>query len=235
MRKLSAILVCLVLLLFLPVTASADVGPKPSVQITFTGIQGQTYYGTLLSQRNTTGPASAWDGKGAYPEWKPDGEEDIWQKYINYQDADGYFFHERVDLLIVAPNSAEKLTAVIDSAYTFGIPVILFDRKTNSEKYTAFMGADNYLVGKTMGELIGEEMGGQGTLVEITGLKGSSSAIERHRGFTEAIAAYPNIRLISSELGDWTQKSGEEAMMTVIAKETVIFFVAGIVTLISTH
>ena len=138
-----------------------------------------------------------------------------------------HFIHERVDLLIVAPNSAEKLTAVIDSAYNLGIPVILFDRKTNSEKYTAFMGADNYLVGKTMGELIGEEMGGQGTLVEITGLKGSSSAIERHRGFIEAIAAYPNIRLISSELGDWTQKSGEEAMKTVIAKETDIDCVFG--------
>ena len=138
-----------------------------------------------------------------------------------------HFIHERVDLLIVAPNSAEKLTAVIDSAYNLGIPVILFDRKTNSDKYTAFMGADNYLVGKTMGELIGEEMGGQGTLVEITGLKGSSSATERHRGFIEAIAAYPNIRLISSELGDWTQKSGEEAMKTVIAKETDIDCVFG--------
>lgn len=92
MRKLSAILVCLALLLFLPVTARADIGPKPSVQITFTGIQGQTYYGTLLSQRNSTGPASAWDGREAYPDWKPDGEEDIWQKFITYQDSDGYFF-----------------------------------------------------------------------------------------------------------------------------------------------
>ncbi len=92
MRKLNSILVCLVLLLFLPVTASADMGPKPSVQITFTGIQGQTYYGTLLSQRSSTGPASAWDGREEYPDWKRDGEEDIWQKFINYQDADGYFF-----------------------------------------------------------------------------------------------------------------------------------------------
>ena len=54
-----------------------------------------------------------------------------------------HFIDKKVDLLIVAPNSAEKLTAVIDSAYDSGIPVILFDRKTNSEKYTAFMGADN--------------------------------------------------------------------------------------------
>ena len=137
------------------------------------------------------------------------------------------FIREKVDLLIVAPNSAEKLTAVIDSAYDCGIPVILFDRKTNSDKYTAFMGADNYLVGKTMGLLIATQMGGKGTLVEITGLKGSSAAIERHRGFLEAIADFPGIRLISSELGDWTQESGEKAMSEVLSHETAIDCVFG--------
>ena len=138
-----------------------------------------------------------------------------------------HFIDEKVDLLIVAPNSAERLTSVIDSAYDCGIPVILFDRTTNSDKYTAFMGADNYLVGKTMGELIATQMGGKGTLVEITGLKGSSAAIERHRGFAEAISAYPDIRLISSELGDWTQESGENAMKEVLSRETAIDCVFG--------
>ena len=138
-----------------------------------------------------------------------------------------HFIDERVDLLIVAPNSAEKLTAVIDSAYDCGIPVILFDRTTNSNKYTALMGADNYLVGKTMGQLIATQMGGKGTLVEITGLKGSSAAIERHRGFTEVIAQFPEIRLISSELGDWTQQSGEKAMKDILTRETAIDCVFG--------
>lgn len=138
-----------------------------------------------------------------------------------------HFIREKVDLLIVAPNSAERLTSVIDSAYDSGIPVILFDRKTNSDKYTAFMGADNYLVGKTMGKLIATQMEGKGTLVEITGLKGSSAAIERHRGFLESIADYPEIRLISSELGDWTQESGEKAMSEVLSSETAIDCVFG--------
>ena len=138
-----------------------------------------------------------------------------------------HFIREKVDLLIVAPNSAEKLTAVIDSAYDSGIPVILFDRKTNSEKFTALMGADNYLVGKTMGRLIAQQMEGRGTLVEITGLKGSSAAIDRHRGFTEAIADFPEIRLVSSELGDWTQESGRKAMADILKTVTDIDCVFG--------
>ncbi|MGN0281406.1 MAG: substrate-binding domain-containing protein [Prevotella sp.] len=138
-----------------------------------------------------------------------------------------HFIREKVDLLIVAPNSAERLTAVIDSAYDCDIPVILFDRKTNSDKYTAFMGADNYLVGKTMGQLIAKQMEGKGTLVEIMGLKGSSAAIERHRGLLESIADFPEIRLISSGQGDWTQESGEKAMGEVLSRETAIDCVFG--------
>ena len=138
-----------------------------------------------------------------------------------------HFIDERVDLLVVAPNSAVRLTSIIDSAYDCGIPVILFDRKTSSDKYTAFMGADNYLVGNTMGRLIATQMGGSGTLVEITGLKGSSAAIERHRGFVDAVAEFPRIRLVSSELGDWTQESGEKAMTEVLTRETHIDCVFG--------
>ena len=138
-----------------------------------------------------------------------------------------HFIREKVDLLIVAPNSAEKLTAVIDSAYDCGIPVILFDRKTNSDKYTALMGADNYLVGKTMGQLIARQMQGKGTLVEITGLKGSSAAIDRHRGFLEGLANYPDIRVVSSELGDWTEQSGEKAMEEILKHVTAIDCVFG--------
>lgn len=138
-----------------------------------------------------------------------------------------HFIDERVDLLIVAPNSAASLTPVIDKAYDSGIPVILFDRRTNSNKYTAYMGADNYAIGNTMGKLIANDMHGKGTLVEITGLKGSSPAIERHRGFLEAISQYPQIRLISSELGDWTEESGSKAMAEVLRHDTGIDCVFG--------
>lgn len=138
-----------------------------------------------------------------------------------------HFIEEKVDLLIVAPNSAERLSHVIDSAYDCGIPVILFDRKTNSDKYMAYMGADNYDIGHTMGNLIATQMNGSGTLVEITGLKGSSPAIERHRGFLAAVSRYPQIRLISSELGDWTEESGSKAMTEVLRHETRIDCVFG--------
>jgi signal transduction histidine kinase/DNA-binding response OmpR family regulator/ABC-type xylose transport system substrate-binding protein len=126
------------------------------------------------------------------------------------------FIDEPVDLLIVSPNQVNTISTVIDKAYARGIPVILFDRKTDSKNYTAFMGADNFEIGKTMGTLIANTLNGRGKVVEIMGLKGSSPAIERHRGFAEALQRYPGITLITSEQGDWTEQSGEQAMRKVL-------------------
>ena len=92
LRKVLSLLICLILVLNLPVTAKADIGPKPSVRITFTGIKGETYYGTLLSERRSTGPATAWNGYEEYRDWKPENEKPIWEKFIAYEDTDGYYF-----------------------------------------------------------------------------------------------------------------------------------------------
>lgn len=92
------------------------------------------------------------------------------------------FVNDGVDILIVAPNQMNTVTPAIENAYNKGIPVILFDRKTGSDKYTAFIGADNVKMGRTMGEYIASRLGGKGRVLEITGLKGSSPAIERHQG-----------------------------------------------------
>ena len=137
------------------------------------------------------------------------------------------FIKKKVDLLIVAPNSVVPLSSVIDKAYDSGIPVIYFDRKTNSNKYTAFMGADNYEIGYTMGNLIANRMGGKGTLVEIRGLKGSSPAMDRHRGFAKALAKFPKINVISCGEDNWTEKSGRKAMKEVLRNTTDIQCVFG--------
>lgn len=110
-----------------------------------------------------------------------------------------------IDLLIVAPNQVATISPAIDRAYDKGIPVIVFERKTNSRKYTAFMSADNYEMGRVMGEYIVTRLGGQGHVLEIKGLAGSSPAIERHRGFTDALRMAPQIELTDSLQGDWTE------------------------------
>ena len=116
-----------------------------------------------------------------------------------------------IDLLIVAPNQVATISPAIDRAYDKGIPVIVFERKTSSQKYTAFMSADNFEMGRVMGEYIASQLHGKGRVMEIMGLKGSSPAIERHNGFADALKDYPNIETVATLQGDWTEESGYEA------------------------
>ena len=113
--------------------------------------------------------------------------------------------NEGIDLLIVAPNQVSTISPAIDRAYDKGIPVIVFERKTNTKKYTAYMGADNYEMGHLMGEYVATRLNERGRIIEVMGLKGSSPAIERHNGFREAIAQHPGIQVIATLQGDWTE------------------------------
>ena len=110
-----------------------------------------------------------------------------------------------VDLLIVAPNQIATISPAIDRAFDQGIPVIVFERKTNSRKFTAFMGADNYEMGSVMGQHIISRLKGHGSVLEIKGLAGSSPAIERHNGFITALKNAPDVKVVASLQGDWTE------------------------------
>ena len=122
-----------------------------------------------------------------------------------------------VDLLIISPNQVHSITPVIDKAYDKGIPIILFDRKTDSQKYTAFIGADNVKVGKAIGEFIAKTLRGKGKVIEIKGLDKSSPAIDRHKGFVQALSKYPNIQLKRTLSSEWTTESGYRSMKNAIA------------------
>ena len=128
------------------------------------------------------------------------------------------FIKEGVNLLIVSPNQIHTISSVIDKAYDAGIPVILFDRKTDSKKYTAFIGADNYEAGYEIGYFIGQQLDGKGNIAEICGLQASSPAIERNRGFMDALKNYSGIKVIARKHGDWVKESGVMAMDSVLSQ-----------------
>ena len=121
-----------------------------------------------------------------------------------------------IDLLIVSPNESAPITQIVEEVFRQGIPVIVLDRKIESENYTAQISADNYLIGKEAGRYAAKLLNGKGNIVEIWGLKGSSPAIERHKGFSEVISKYPNIKIIFSETGEWFKQGGTKMMKLAI-------------------
>lgn len=114
--------------------------------------------------------------------------------------------NQKIDLLIVSPNESKPLTEAVENLYKKGIPIIFIDRKTDSQNYTAFIGADNYEIGKTVGKFIASKFNGQANIVEVKLEMTSSPAIERNRGFMAEVATHSNLKIVA----DLETKNGLE-------------------------
>ena len=94
---------------------------------------------------------------------------------------------QKVDLLIVSPNEAAPITPIVEKAYSKDIKVIIVDRKTTSQDYTAYVGASNYEVGINAATFANSVLKGKGNILEISDIPGSSADIDRHKGFTDFV------------------------------------------------
>lgn len=126
------------------------------------------------------------------------------------------FVNGGVDILVVAPNDYRSVAPAIVRARKHGIPVVLFDRKADTKDYTAFIGGDNVAAGRAMGNyalslISGSRQGQVGTILELTGGKASSPALDRHRGFRSVMKGNKHVdyRFIDT---DWTSEENYRTM-----------------------
>lgn len=121
-----------------------------------------------------------------------------------------------VDLLVVAPIDA-TITKAIERVYDKGIPVIVFDRRTNSSKYTAYIGADNNEMGKNMARYLTSQTKETARVIEICGLMSSSPAIGRKEGFDKEAATHHNINIVEHVEADWTEQTAFSMMDSLLS------------------
>lgn len=127
------------------------------------------------------------------------------------------FVDDGVDLLIVSPGLV-TISKAIDRAYEKGIPVIVFDRRTRSDKYTAYIGADNNNIGKAMGEYISSASPAGSRVIELCGLSSSSPAIERSMGFDSIAEKRSNLAIVEKIYSDWTEQGGFRVMDSLLSQ-----------------
>lgn len=106
--------------------------------------------------------------------------------------------NEDIDLFIISPNESQPLKEIIEKLNKKGIPIILIDRKSNTDKYSAFVGADNYEIGKTAGNYLNDKIKYSGNILEVELPMTFSPATERHSGFAEAIYKSNHLKIVNT-------------------------------------
>ena len=116
------------------------------------------------------------------------------------------------DLLVVAPAESAPIAPAIARVRAKGIPVVFFDRKAETQDYTAFIGGDNEEAGRSVGSYavtLAQETGARlkhkPMVLEVTGSLTTSPAQERHRGFASMMEGNDALDYVMME-GDWTSE-----------------------------
>ncbi|MEY8781546.1 substrate-binding domain-containing protein [Allomuricauda sp. XS_ASV26] len=133
---------------------------------------------------------------------------------------------DSVDVLIVSPIQSKPITAVVRKAINASIPVLVVDRKTEDQQYTAYLGADNIEIGRNAAkEIIASNRKDSIRIIEIRGMAGSSPAEERTMGFQQVINQFKNAKIVAKIEGDWEKESIQESLRQLLNNDIKVDYV----------
>jgi ABC-type sugar transport system substrate-binding protein len=117
--------------------------------------------------------------------------------------------------LIIGAATTDVANPILDRCEKEGIPVVIVDRKVNSEKYTTFVSSDNnFMATKALGKLI-ELIGDKGKIAIVQGIPGSGPAVERNAAYDALLKKHPNVKAVQ-QAGDWSRASGQRVIENII-------------------
>lgn len=131
------------------------------------------------------------------------------------------FIAQGVDAIILAPVVETGWEPVLIEAKQAKIPVVLVDRGikvSDDSLYATLIASDFVAEGKMAAEWMAKKLSGKGNIVELQGTPGSAPAIDRKKGFEEALKAHADLKIIASQSGDFRRSNGKEVMEALLKK-----------------
>jgi ribose transport system substrate-binding protein len=121
------------------------------------------------------------------------------------------YIAQKVDVIIINAVEKDALAPAVKRAMDAGIKVVEVDR-TVSTPVTVTIKANDYDIGYAAGKRMVETLGGKGNVVELQGSAAASPTIDRHKGFMDAIAGSPDIKVVGSNNADYDEAKGLQVM-----------------------
>src|SRR5258708_36618345 len=116
-----------------------------------------------------------------------------------------------------AKPSKARVAAVTQAAER-GIPVVMVDRRVDSDNFVTFVTASDSMMGRLFAQWIVEKLHGKGNVIILGGQAGSSPNENRVKPAMQVFSAYPGIKILDTVYSDWSPVKGKQVMQAVIAK-----------------
>jgi ribose transport system substrate-binding protein len=123
------------------------------------------------------------------------------------------------DVLILSAAASDVVDPAGQAAMEAGVPVVTLDRDVADPAHrVSYVEGDNCEMGRLQAEFIVEQLGGQGNVVELSGIAGASPAEERLRCANEVFAANPGITILEQAYANWSPTEGQTIMANWLAQ-----------------
>jgi len=146
-----------------------------------------------------------------------DSQNDSARELSNMEDL----LTQGVDLILINPTDSDAVGNAIKAANKAGIPVITLDRGANHGEVVTHVASDNIAGGLMAGEYIVELLGGEGKVVELEGIAGTSAARDRGQGFNKALEG-TNVEVVAKQVADFDRTKGLSVMENILQAQPEI-------------
>ena len=124
------------------------------------------------------------------------------------------FIAQGVDGILLAPQTRSGWDEVLWEAREAEIPVVLLDRGVDApeELWVTQISSDFAFEGREAGKWAAKKLNGKGKVAELFGDPAADPAILRSEGFMEIMKDYPDIEIVESKTGEWSQDKGRQVV-----------------------
>lgn len=141
----------------------------------------------------------------AYAQTKPgvkvvmvDAQSDVQKQFSQVEN----FVAQKVDAIILNPCELEASTPAVDYVKKAGIPLVLVNQVTKTPG-DSYIGSNDFEAGRMAMEAIAKKLNGQGGVLMLHGIMGTSAQLQREAGAREVFAKYPGLKLVDHQTASW--------------------------------
>jgi len=124
----------------------------------------------------------------------------------------------RPDAAVFVPVHATAMSDSVRELNAAGIPVVNYLNRLDQGKFVTFVGSDDYRLARDIAAYLFKHIGGKGNIVILEGVPAAVTSRERVRGFRDAIAEWPGIRVAASRAADYQQETARRVMAELLAQ-----------------
>ncbi|HBQ46167.1 MAG TPA: hypothetical protein DD737_03685 [Ruminococcaceae bacterium] len=134
----------------------------------------------------------------------------------------------RPDAIVLAAADYEKMAQPVQDAIDAGIPVVMVDSDVNNSRTAAYVGTNNLALGRTLADRLCRQIKGSGEVGIVSFMQNSYPAIQREKGFRDAISANRRFTVLNTVYGYSDSAQAEKVTEELIARHPKLKAVAAL-------